>query len=400
MAQSSLPTSTKLNTAPWLGIGGLLLVLSALHVIVDTSACIVTPLWPELERHLVMSDGGVMWLIVLWQISTSFSQFFFGWFADQFRARWLIWVGPCVAVVCMSAIGIAPNAIMVGVFLTLGGLGIAAFHPEAAAAAGSTSPENRSRAMSVFAIGGYLGQAIGPATAGGLVQGYGFPGLLAIMFLLLLILPTVCIPSFRRSFDSAASKTKSEPLLIALRGKGLGVTLVLLIQTLRVITTMGVALTIPFLLDQQFRSTADIGFVGSAFNVGIGVGGVICALVVRKSFERTLLFVIPLLVMVPLWFMPMYIDSLLKTWVLAAVCGGLLGIVLPIMIGYGQQLIPTAQRMASSLTMGVSWGIGGAILAGYLYVLKANGTVESAFNVFLIASAASSVASLFLPRVK
>jgi len=402
VAHSSLPTSAKelsTSTAPWLGISGLLIVLAGLHVVVDTSACIVTPLWPKLERHLLMADGSVLWLIVLWNMTTSFSQFFFGWFADQYRARWLIWAGPCVAVICMSSIGLAQNTATAAILLALGGLGIAAFHPEAAATAGATSPENRSRAMSVFAIGGYLGQALGPATGGGLVEAFGFPGLILVMALVFLVLPAISLRSFRQSFDAIASKSPSEPLRVALRGRSWGISLVLIIQTLRVITTMGIPLSLTFLLDQLGRSTGQIGFVSSMFMVGIGLGGVACALTVQRRYERRMLFVLPILVVAPLMLIPMWLDSIPATSALVLVCGVCLGLVLPIMIGYGQQLIPSAQRLASSLTMGVSWGIGGTLLAGYLYLLKSSNTVASAFFAFALASVLSSLASLALPQL-
>ena len=47
-----------------------------------------------------------------------------------------------------------------------GGLGVAAYHPEAAALAGSSTPGQRSRAMSIFATGGFLGQSIAPYYSG------------------------------------------------------------------------------------------------------------------------------------------------------------------------------------------------------------------------------------------
>ena len=43
--------------------------------------------------------------------------------------------------------------------------------------------------------------------------------------------------------------------------------------------------------------------------------------------------------------------------VLVGTCGLLLGVTMPVYISYGQQLLPHGQRVASSITMGVSWGI-------------------------------------------
>jgi FSR family fosmidomycin resistance protein-like MFS transporter len=82
-----------------------------------------------------------------------------------------------------------------------------------------------------------------------------------------------------------------------------------------------------------------------------------------------------------------------------AVCltGILLGISLPVLISYGQQLMPESQRIASSITMGVSWGIGGGLVSIVLAWCKMTGRYEPAFVVFGLATALSSVLCIWLP---
>ena len=53
-----------------------------------------------------------------------------------------------------------------------------------------------------------------------------------------------------------------------------------------------------------------------------------------------------------------------------SVCGLLLGVVSPVLIGYGQRLLPEGQRLASAITMGVSWGIGGLIVSALVGTLN------------------------------
>jgi FSR family fosmidomycin resistance protein-like MFS transporter len=82
-----------------------------------------------------------------------------------------------------------------------------------------------------------------------------------------------------------------------------------------------------------------------------------------------------------------------------AVCltGILLGISLPVLISYGQQLMPESQRIASSITMGVSWGIGGGLVSIVLAWCRATGRFEPAFVVLGLATAISSVLCIWLP---
>ena len=86
---------------------------------------------------------------------------------------WLLWAGPLAAIVCLGSIGLTQSPLVLAILLIVAGLGIAAYHPEAAALAGSCAPENRSRAMSIFIMGGFLGQATGPIYSGNLVDALG-----------------------------------------------------------------------------------------------------------------------------------------------------------------------------------------------------------------------------------
>src|SRR5262249_10118808 len=128
-------------------------------------------------RSLALEDGSIQWAYVLWGLATSVSQLGFGYWGDRRPRGWLLWAGPAVGLLCLSLIGLAPDLASLSTLLVLGGLGIAAFHPEAAALAGSCAPNDRSRAMSVFAVGGYLGQAAGPIYSGVVTTHFGLEAL-------------------------------------------------------------------------------------------------------------------------------------------------------------------------------------------------------------------------------
>ncbi|MHC5543554.1 MFS transporter [Singulisphaera rosea] len=132
----------------------LLLVLTLTHGLVDTFAAFVQPLWPDLQNQLSLDEGSIQWAYVLWGLASSVSQLLFGYWGDRDRGRMMLWLGPVVGVICLSAIGLVHSLVALNLLLIAGGLGIAAFHPEAAALAGSSSPDHRSRAMSIFAVGG------------------------------------------------------------------------------------------------------------------------------------------------------------------------------------------------------------------------------------------------------
>jgi hypothetical protein len=154
----------------------LLFFLAATHLVVDLVAGTLNPLWPRFDEHYHLAPWQTVLVSSLASIA-SVSQFVFGMYGDRFNARWLLWTGPAIATICLCSVGLFQSPLILGILLAASGLGIAAFHPEGAALAGSCVPEHRSRAMSIFTVGGFIGQAIGPTYSGSMVDWLGLPGL-------------------------------------------------------------------------------------------------------------------------------------------------------------------------------------------------------------------------------
>ena len=63
----------------------------------------------------------------------------------------------------MALVGVAPSYPLILLCVVLSGIGVAAFHPEAARFANYVSGSGRARGMSFFSVGGNAGFALGPA---------------------------------------------------------------------------------------------------------------------------------------------------------------------------------------------------------------------------------------------
>ena len=373
----------------------LLLFVAATHFLVDTVAGLLNPLWPALEKHYTLQGGAIFWMYSLWTLSTSISQLFFGYLGDRIHSRWLIWLGPGAAVVCLGCVGVTQSPWVLAALLAISGLGIAAFHPEAAALAGNCAPDHRSRSMSIFSMGGFLGQAVGPVASGWVVDHYGLSGLTGEIAIGLLALAVLWIGLRGASSRTTQTHVPSLPLREVFSGR-IGTTLLLLtIGALRVVGAAGVPLALAYLLTARHRPYAEIGGSQSAFMFGIGAGGLACALFVGKKHEQLTLWLLPLIVAPVILAMPLMDGVVLLA--AAGVAGLLIGVGLPVLISYGQQLLPGSQRVASSITMGVSWGTGGAIVAGIMAVCEARQTLEAAFAIFAAAVVLSCVLCYWLP---
>lgn len=371
-----------------------LALLAATHFLVDVVAATTNPIWPTLEAGLRLDAGGLLWIYVAWSISTSFSQLFFGLWADRHHSRWLIWMGPCLAIICISSVGLVSSQFALAGLFVVGGLGIAAFHPEAAATAGSLLPNQRSRAMAIFALHGYLGQAVGPWYSGIMTDHFGVRGLRVGIVWGLPVLLILYLGLRRAPATAPNSMAAGRPEVHAQRKLWL-IGLLLAVGALRILPALGVPLTLAYVLKSSGAPNAVIGAVQSAFMAGIGLGAMACAAFVQRAWERSVLWVLPLCA-APLLATLALVDG----WILVGLvgtCGLLLGVTMPVYISYGQQLLPHGQRVASAITMGVSWGIGGGIVAGVLWLCLRFETLPSIFGFFAVAALASSLLCYLLP---
>jgi FSR family fosmidomycin resistance protein-like MFS transporter len=396
IAPRTTPSPGAVPHARVVGLLPLLALLTAAHLLVDTVACVVAPLWPDLERRLGRDSGWVMGLFVVYSVSSSVTQLAFGYWGDRVRRGWVIWIGPAVAIMCFAAIGLATSPWALAALLAVGGLGVAAFHPEAAALAGQSLPARRSRAMSIFAVGGYLGQAAGPWYGGWLADSFGLP---ALWWGGLICLPLWGLATLVGRRLQVAETTERSALLVTVKrshGRWPPMLLVLAIGSLRVMPALGVPLALAFLLDARDVPTDTVGLLQATFMAGIGAGNLACAVAIGPALERRVLWLAPLAAIVPVAAIPWLPATAL--WLAAPFAGALLGVAMPVLIGFGQQLWPHAPRLASSITMGVSWGLGGALVGGLFSVLKMQGMVEWAFPAYATALVFSIALCPLLPR--
>ena len=101
-------------------------------------------------------------LIAISTVFNSLSQFAFGWISDRVRSVHFLTVGIFLPSVCISLLGVAPSISVVVLLLSVSGIGIASFHPQATAQASNIAGQKKNANVSIFITGGNIGQAIGP----------------------------------------------------------------------------------------------------------------------------------------------------------------------------------------------------------------------------------------------
>jgi FSR family fosmidomycin resistance protein-like MFS transporter len=183
---------------------------------------------------------------------------------------------------------------------------------------------------------------------------------------------------------AATEARRGGPLASSIRGSGWVVALLLTIGSSRVIAAAGVPLAMGYVLQQRDWSKESVGLVQSAFMAGIGLAGLACSIGNLARWERILLW-LPCLLSVPMIVLIPRVEGLALGMAMTA-CGFLIGLGLPVFVSTGQRLLPASTRVASSITMGVSWGIGGGIVAVVIGWCEQRGEFLGAFALFATAA--------------
>jgi FSR family fosmidomycin resistance protein-like MFS transporter len=158
-----------------------ILLLALGHFLIDFCQGVVPALVPFLvtERHF--SYTAAAGLVFAISATSSVVQPLFGQLADRVAMAWLLPGSILLAGASLSLGAQAANYPLVLTAFGLSGLGVAAFHPEAARKAFLASGELRTTGMSWFSVGGGLGFALAPAVTTVVAVSWGTVGLLALL---------------------------------------------------------------------------------------------------------------------------------------------------------------------------------------------------------------------------
>ena len=193
------------------------------HLTIDLYASLVATLQPVLVRHYVLSltQAGVLGGVFMF--SSSILQLAFGLVSDRMNRPVFVLASPVVAGVFLCSLGLADGFPDLLALIFLGGLGVAAFHPQGAAGVAAIARHRRGLVLAIFVTCGTIGHSIGPVFFSRMTEWLGLemlywaalPGLI-VSGILLWGLPareSAATPVDSR-FDYEAIRAKWKPLLL------------------------------------------------------------------------------------------------------------------------------------------------------------------------------------------
>ena len=141
-------------------------VLSAGHAFTDMTQGALPAILPFLVAAGGLKYAQVAGLTFAVSLFASMLQPFFGIIADKSSKSWLLPVGVLLGGCGLSLIGFFPNQYwLMFTVAVISGIGVAAYHPEAARMANRMAGKNKGGGMSIFTVGGNIGFTFGPMLA-------------------------------------------------------------------------------------------------------------------------------------------------------------------------------------------------------------------------------------------
>lgn len=336
-----------------------LVLLSLGHYFIDLYSSALGALQPLLVARYGLSLFQAGTLGGLLSFSSSMMQPLYGYLSDRWRFRWFTVLAPCVAGIFISSLGLAGGYGGLLALAVLGGVGIAAFHPQGTAHASATFPYRRNLAMAVFITSGTIGLACGPAyfswIAGrlGLENAYwaAIPGMG-----ITLVLATL-LPDPPRSHHAEAHRFDWAPFRPVLKSMVLLYFLVVIRSVVQIVFTQ--FLTLYFHLDRGF-SVQSASYVLTLFLVGGAMGGFAGGnLADRFGGKRIVLF--SMICSVP--FLALFLLTRGVVSLVGLFVGGLILLfTIPVNVTMAQELVPGQSGTVSALMMGFAWGMAGLVV--------------------------------------
>ena len=333
-------------------------VLSGGHLFTDVNQGAVAALIPFLvaERGLSLAAAGL--LVLASTVSSSVVQPLFGIFSDRRPLPILMPLGVLAAGLGMALVGVAPNFPLILFCVVFSGLGVAAFHPEAARFANYVSGAGRARGMSFFSVGGNAGFALGPVFATPLVLVFGLPGtvflvLPAALMAAVMLLDLPRLRGFQPELtEDAGGETSDVPAAWGPFVRMVGVV------TLRSFLYFGLVAFAASYYERVLGTTPAFGNAALTVMLASGAVGTLFMGPLADRFGRRAVLGFSMFLLGPLVYGFTLCGPSAGTAVLALIGAATIG-TFGVTVVMGQEYLPGRIGLAAGITMGLSIGVGG-----------------------------------------
>jgi FSR family fosmidomycin resistance protein-like MFS transporter len=334
-----------------------ILALCLVHFTGDFYNSFINPLMPLFVQMYSLTLAQVGLLAGLGRFLAFIVQPSTGYIADHYRTRFFILGGPLLTVIFIPLVGVAPSFLFLLLFISLGSIGSAMYHPTAAGMVSTYAGSRFGLSMSVFNLGGTFAFGVGPLFITFLAGKYGLKAspltMIIGLFLVVVLFRTLPVPAAEGLADLGFIGSIKEAFGAAWKS----ILLIWVVMMLRSYVGQSFLTFLPILYAKEGYSLVSIGAIISIFTVAGALSGVIAGHLSDRVGYKPLFYLAHglaapslglLLFMTGKW---IYAGSFLAGFFILAT--------LPLGVTMAQQLAPRGRSMVSSLMMGLAFGTGG-----------------------------------------
>ena len=375
-------------------------LLVCAHAATDLSQGALPVLLPFfiIEHHITYAAAAAM--VFAANLISTVAQPIVGHIADRHPRPWLMPIAMIVAAVGISFTGVAPAYWMSVVSVMLCGLGIAVFHPEGARMMKYLAGERQATAMSLFAIGGQFGFAIGPIIATAFLLLWGLKGAtcLIVPIGLVAVLVMLKMPGLSAGYETMKGGHNNEK---SSAGKDMWPAFICLSTILlcRSVIFYGLNTFLPlFWIDVLHQSKAAGGTALTILLISAITGNFLGGRTADRFGYKIVPIVAFSLLTVMLPFL-IFIENAVWATALLIPIGFAFSAPFGPLVVLGQQYLPNRIGLSSGITLGLSFSFGGLVTPLLGWIGDHHG-LRATITVLALLPIVSMCLSLFLPAAK
>jgi MFS transporter, FSR family, fosmidomycin resistance protein len=335
-------------------------LLSAGHACVDLCQGAIPALLPALIVAQHLSYAAAAGLVFAATAASSVIQPLFGHFADRLNIPWLMPAGVLIAGSGLAVTSVAPGYWLIALCMCISGIGVAAYHPEAARVTHYIAGNRKATGMSMFSVGGNIGFVLGPLVMTALLVVTGLRGTPAIMVplgvtALLLFLSTRRMSVVR---EETLIQNKSEERRSDAWGPFLRLTSAL---TCRSMVFYGLNTFLPLYWIVVLHQSQAAGGIALSVLLLVGLSGTLLGGRLADRYGRRLVVLTALGMLAPSLLLFPLVSPRSPALAVAMLVPLGLALFAPtsVMIVMGQEYLPNRVGTASGVTLGLAVSVGG-----------------------------------------
>jgi FSR family fosmidomycin resistance protein-like MFS transporter len=337
-----------------------LAILSVGHFVTDISQGALPALLPYFKEFLNLSYTLSGVIVLSANLTSSIIQPAFGHLSDRKPMGWFLPFSPFIACLGMALAGFAPNYSLLLVCVIMSGVGVASFHPEGFKTAYFFTGAQKATGLSLFAVGGTLGFAVGPISALALVSYFGLKGTLGLVIPGVLIAVILFLNLSWLFFPVKSAHKEAEKELKTPLSKNQITSFLLLIGigTVRSWTQFGLITYIPFYYINYLKGNPlYAGKLVSTFLLAGALGTLIGGPLADRWGHKK--FLLATLLLPSLLLLLFYYSSGFMTFVLLGFSGMVLISTVLLTTVMAQSILPQHLGMVSGMMVGFTISAGG-----------------------------------------